>query len=131
MKFALSQLRKFELPYHFEYDYNLMENLKHKDDILDVLKCHIDGAILHANADRVEVELEVDCVLKMQCAISLEEVIYPLNFSSTVMFDYYDDDSYPIDGQTVNIDNAVLSEIVINLPYRVVKDEYLDLDTPV
>ena len=127
MKFALSQLRKVLKQYPFEYEYDLKNNIKNRDDLLDVINCHVDGKVLNVSDDYVDIHLSIDATLKMQCAISLDEVIYPLTIDTDVIFSYdVDSDNYLINGQTIDIDDAVLSEIVINLPYRVVKEEYED-----
>ena len=127
MKYAVNQIRKFVKPYRFEYDFDLMNSLVNKDDLLGVEKCHIVGTINEPNNDRYLINLDFDLVLVMQCAISLEEVIYPLHFNQDVVFSFdEEDDNYLIEKETLDIDKAVLSEIVLNLPYRVIKEGYED-----
>ena len=126
MKLAISQIRK-KLPFNFSYDFDLMANLVNKPDLLACKKCLVEGVIFEQSNERFLVRMSFDLDLVFQCAISLEEVPYQLQFDQDVYFSYDDsDDDYPIERETLNIDLAVLSEIVINLPYRVVKEEYED-----
>ena len=127
MKWALAQLRKLEKPFTFEYDYDLMSSLVNKDDIIAVKKCHIIGKCYEVAYEEYMFELDINADLVMQCAISLLDVDVPLNLQTTVRFSYLGDDSsddYPIIKDTIDLDTAVLSEIVLNIPYRVVKEGY-------
>lgn len=130
MKWALAQLRKLEKQFTFDYEYDLMANLVSHSDILDVKKCHISGTCNFIGYDEYLFNLSFDIELLMQCAVSLEPVNVPLNFRSEVRFSYCDDDStddYLIEKDTIDLDKAVLSEIVLNIPYRVVKPGYEDM----
>ena len=63
----------------------------------------------------------------MVCSVSLLDVNVPLNFDTQIRFSYSIDDSsddYLITKDTINLDEAVLSEIVLNLPLKVVKEGY-------
>ena len=126
MKLAISQIKK-RLPFEFEYDYDLMSNLVNKPDIIACNNCHITGVIYESQEDRFLVRLSVKIDLIGLCAISLEEVPFHLEFKEDIYFSYEEDsEDYLIERETLNIDEAVLSEIVLNLPYRFLKDEYLD-----
>jgi uncharacterized protein len=127
MKFAVNQIEKFAKPYHFAYDFDLYNALVNKNDILAVKKCHVEGDIREPRHQEFLVSLDIDLELIMQCAVSLEEVFYPMHIVTDVVFSYDEvDDYYLIDKNTVNIDDAVLTEVLINLPLRVVKEEYQD-----
>ena len=129
MKWAIPQLRKLTKPFEFEYDFDLMNELVNKDDILDVLKCHIKGNCYEVSYDEYLFDLDIDTELKMVCSVSLLDVLVPLKFKTQVRFSYLIDDSsddYPIIKDTINLDEAVLSEIVLNIPFKVVKEGYED-----
>jgi len=130
MKWAVAQIRKFKKPYEFEYDFDLKSALNGNLDVRDVKKCHIKGILTEPMTDNFDVSLNFDLELVMQCAVSLEDVPVCLEFDSLVRFTYEEDESsdcYVIEKETVNVDEAVMSEIVINIPYRVVKEGYEDL----
>ena len=129
MKWAIAQLRKLAKPFSFEYDFDLMDALVNTNDILGVEKCHIKGVCYEVSYDQYMFNLEVECELKMMCSVSLEEVLVPVEFDTEVRFSYDIDDSsddYPITKDTINLDDAVLSEIVLNIPLKVVKEGFED-----
>ena len=129
MKWAIPQLRKLAKPFSFEYDFDLMSELVNKDDILDVLKCHIKGTCYEVSYDEYLFDLDIDAELKMVCSVSLLDVLVPVEFNTQVRFSRTIDDSsddYPIIKETINLDEAVLSEIVLNIPFKVVKEGYED-----
>ena len=127
MKWAIPQLRKLAKPFSFEYDYDLMSELVSTNDILEVKKCHIAGKCFEASYDEYLFDLNIDAELIMECSVSLLPVLVPLNFNTQVRFSYSIDDSsddYLITKDTINLDDAVLSEIVLNIPLKVVKEGY-------
>jgi uncharacterized metal-binding protein YceD (DUF177 family) len=129
MKWANAQLRKLAKPFSFEYDFDLMDALVNKNDILGVEKCHIKGVCYEVAYDEYLFDLDIECELKMMCSVTLEDVLVPLEFDTQVRFSYSIDDSsddYPIVKDTINLDDAVLSEIVLNIPVKVVKEGFED-----
>ena len=130
MKWAIPQLRKLAKPFNFEYDFDLLSELVNKNDVLDVLKCHITGTCYEVAYDEYLFDLDVNALLKMVCSVSLEDVMVPLVFKTQVRFSYEVDESsddYLITKDTVNLDEAVLSEIVLNIPFKVIKEGFEDL----
>ena len=127
MKWAIPQLRKLAKPFTFEYDYDLKNALVNKEDVLDVKKCHIQGECFEVSYDEYLFNLDIDLELVMVCSVSLLEVLVPLKFNTEVRFSYSTDDSsddYLITKDTINLDDAILSEIVLNIPLKVVKEGY-------
>ena len=130
MKWAVAQLKKLKKPYAFEYDFDLMSALTNSGDIISCDSCHVKGVMHEYQTDDYQFDLIINAELIMQCAVSLEAVLVPLNFETSVRFTYDDDDSsddYLIEKDTVNLDDAVLSEIILNVPLRVVKEGYENL----
>ena len=127
MKWAIPQLRKLAKPFSFEYDFDLFNELQVKDDIKAVNKCHVKGLCYETSYDEYLFELNVELELVMVCSVSLLDVIVPLQFDTQVRFSNSIDDSsddYLITKDTINLDEALLSEIVLNLPLKVVKEGY-------
>ena len=132
MKWAVAQLKKLKKPYAFEYNFDLMSALTNSGDIIACNSWHVEGVMHEYQIDDYQFDLVINAELIMQCAVSLEEVLVPLKFETSVRFTYDDDDSsdnYLIDKETVDLDEAVLSEIILNVPYRVVKEGYENLFT--
>ena len=127
MKWAIPQLRKLAKPFTFEYDYDLLNELVVKGDIKDVKKCHVSGVCYEVSYDEYLFDLNIDLELVMVCSVSLLDVFVPLTFDTKVRYSYSIDDSsddYLITKDTINLDEAVLSEIVLNIPLKVVKEGY-------
>ena len=121
MKWAIPQLRKLAKPFSFEYDFDLFNELQVKDDIKEVKKCHVDGVCYEVSYDEYLFDLNIDLELVMVCSVSLLDVLVPLKFSTQIRFSYSIDDSsddYLITKDTINLDEALLSEIVLNLPLK-------------
>ena len=127
MKWAIPQLRKLAKPFKFEYDFDLFNELQVKDDIKEVKKCHVSGICYEVSYDEYLFDLNVDLELVMVCSVSLLDVLVPIQFDTQIRFSNSIDDSsddYLITKDTINLDEALLSEIVLNLPLKVVKDGY-------
>lgn len=130
MKWAIPQIRKLAKPFSIEYDFDLEEYASNNDDIISVNKCHVTGQCFETSYDEYLFDLNIDLELVMVCSVSLLEVLVPINFDTQIRFSYNDDDSsddYLITKDTINLDEAVLSEIVLNIPLKVVKEGYEDV----
>ena len=127
MKWAIPQLRKLAKPFSFEYDFDLFNELQVKNDIKTVNKCHVNGVCYEVSYDEYLFNLSIDIELVMVCSVSLLDVVVPLQFDTKIRFTNSIDDSsddYLITKDTINLDEALLSEIVLNLPLKVVKEGY-------
>ena len=127
MKWAIPQLRKLAKPFSFEYDFDLFNELQVKNDIKAVNKCHVNGVCYEVSYDEYLFNLSIDIELVMVCSVSLLDVIVPLEIDTQIRYSYSIDDSsddYLITKDTINLDEALLSEIVLNLPLKVVKEGY-------
>ena len=129
MKWAIPQLRKLAKPFDFEYDFDLFNELQVKNDIKEVKKCHVNGTCYEVSYDEYLFDLDVELELVMVCSVSLLDVLVPLEFNTKVRFTNSIDDSsddYLITKDTIDLDEALLSEIVLNIPIKVVKEGYED-----
>ena len=127
MKWAIPQLRKLVKPFTFEYDFDLFNELQVKNDIKEVKKCHVNGVCHEVGYDEYLFDLNVELELVMVCSVSLLDVLVPISFDTQIRFANSIDDSsddYLITKDTINLDEALLSEIVLNLPLKVVKEGY-------
>ena len=98
-----------------------------KNDIKEVKKCHVNGVCHEVGYDEYLFDLNVELELVMVCSVSLLDVLVPITFDTQIRFTNSIDDSsddYLITKDTINLDEALLSEIVLNLPLKVVKEGY-------
>ena len=88
---------------------------------------NVKGVCYEVSYDEYLFDLNVDLELVMVCSVSLLDVLVPLQFNTKVRFTNSIDDSsddYLITKDTINLDEALLSEIVLELPLKVVKEGY-------
>ena len=95
------------------------------DEILDVEPCVVNGnySILD-NDTKYVFDIQIKTAIYMPCAISLEPVKVPMEFPLMLIFanTEFDDDVYLIEGQTIDLKEAIWGNIMIEKPMRVVKD---------
>ncbi len=66
-------------------------------------------------------DLDIQTTLTMLCSLTLKEVLVELDFSSQLNFstEYIDDDTHLLEGITVDLDQYIFSEILIEKPMKV------------
>jgi len=139
MKFSLQQFQKItSFPKHDEFELDLKEYLKGSlenssdTDIkdIDLVKVQID--IFKIDFLTYRINYKVNTKLILPCTLTLEDVEYPMNieFDETYTDDLYyleSDDYYPFENNSVDISEAVWSNIVINIPIRVVREDAYEI----
>ena len=124
MKWTLGQLAKIEKPIIVNYELNLSEYLDKMPDVKAIIMVKISGEGYELGFDEYVFSLDVKCDLTMVCAISLEDVIYPLEFHTDEIFKTENNDGDDINLVTnvVDLDQVILSNIIMRIPMKVVKD---------
>ena len=99
MKWTLGQLAKMNKPIVVDYELDLSNSLDKMPDVKAIS-------------------------LTMTCAISLEDVIYPLDFHTDEIFKTENNDGDDVNLVTniVDLDEVVLSNIIMRIPMKVVKE---------
>lgn len=95
----------------------------------DLISCDvkINGEIIKNISDELEVNLSVDGVMVIPCAITLKPVKYPFSTEineEIVEEDEKNDKNY---GNTIDIFPIIWENILMEIPMRVVSDEAKDL----
>lgn len=117
MKFALAELNKLKFPYHFEEEMDLKEDLVGLEDILDIKDTKVSETMYYLSEGKYKIDFEVKSHLVVESAISLKEIPLDLNIAFTETFNTKDDDeSFKINGQTLDTKEAVITNILINKP---------------
>ncbi len=122
MRWALAQLRKLQMPYSFEEDMNLENELVGFEDILAVKQAKVSGVIEDIANDRYLVRMNIQAKLVLESAISLK----PLDFKITTSVEevyaqslqYEDEDVSLIECQTLDTTDAVVTQILCEKPMR-------------
>lgn len=102
-----------------EYDLN-------KAGIRKIENLHVSGTISIDFADEIVADLTVTGDFILPCAVSLEDVLYPINVKIEENMGKFED-FYNKNKNTLDILPFIWENIVSEVPIRVVKDEYKDL----
>ena len=138
MKWSLQQLQKINNhPYivNVTYDYSdYLENLKNtgtETDILDVKKVDAIISIEKLDMENFKFDYHISAELEIACALTLEPVLYNMNINVSETYstnpDEEDEEQYPFDGNTIDTKMIVWSNILVNIPIRVVRDDAYEI----
>ncbi len=123
MRFSLAQLLKLPMPYRFTESMDLKSDLVGLEGILDVIFCNVEGEVYHIDKSNYQIRFKLHTKLILECAVSLKEVPYEINTTFTEIFSPEEsDDTFPIEGQTLDTKEAVITNILINKPMKVYAD---------
>ena len=135
MKWSLQQLQKInKFPYSFKIESNFKKFLDEiKDtgaetDILDILSIECNVSISKLDYQTFKFDYDINCNLLLECALTLEPVEYPmsLQISETYSKDP-EEDMFSFEGNSIDTELAVWSNIVINIPIRVVREDAYEI----
>ena len=133
LKWSLAQLFKYNhKAFTFEDVLNLKDRIENIDDILDISEVKVSGTGKNIVDDRYIFELNIECLLTLECARTLEEVQYPINLKVTEIFDTHengDEDIRLIEKNTIDLSDVVWENIYLEKPMRVFKEgttEFMD-----
>lgn len=123
MRFTLAQLNKLQLPYEFIDDVDLKDDLIGLEGILDIKSLNVKGKIKSEFNGIYKIGFDLQCVLVLECAISLKQVVYEIETSFDEEFSLNEnDDCFLINGQTLDTKEAIITNLLINKPVRVISD---------
>ena len=124
MKWTLGQLAKMSKPIEVNYELDLSEYLDKMPDVKAISMVKIMGSGYELGFDEYVFSLDVKCDLTMTCAISLEDVNYPLEFHTDEIFKTENNDGDDVNLVTniVDLDEVILSNIIMRIPMKVVKE---------
>lgn len=123
MRFTLAQLNKLQLPYEFIDNVDLKDDLIGLEGILDIKSLNVKGKIKSEFNGIYKIGFDLQCVLVLECAISLKPVEYEIETSFDEEFSLNEnDDCFLINGQTLDTKEAIITNLLINKPVRVISD---------
>ncbi|MBP5445863.1 MAG: DUF177 domain-containing protein [Acholeplasmatales bacterium] len=124
MKWTLGQLAKMSKPIMVDYELDLSNELDKMPDVKAITMVKISGSGYELGFDEYVFSLDIKCSLTMTCAISLEDVIYPLDFHTDEIFKTENNDGDDVNLVTneINLDEIVLANIIMRIPMKVVKE---------
>ena len=132
MKFSVQQLQKINpspLKVSEQIDYRDFLDGLTSSDILDIALVDVDISISKLDMNTFQFDYVIHADLGLACALTLERVPYvmDLNISETYSTLPDSDDVYPIEGNTIDTKEIVWSQILMNIPIRVVCDDAYEI----
>ena len=83
----------------------------------------VDGVGQNVVDDRYLFKLHIECVMTLECARTLEPVIFPISLDVEEVFDTVDDGEVNfIEKNTIDIDNVIWENIYLEKPMRIFKE---------
>ena len=123
MKWSVQQLQKLtSSPLTFVEELDFTENVKVVNDILEIKKVEVRGEITSLKNGTFRVKYHVLAALVLECALTLEPVDYLFDKTYDEIFSTEatdDDEAFPIEKNTLDLDSAVWSNIIIDKPLSV------------
>ena len=135
MKWSLQQLQKItKFPYNFiiESDFkhflDEIRNTGTETDILDILSIVCNVSITKIDYQTFEFNYDIKCNLLLECALTLEPVEFPMNLQISETYSKNpEEDMYSFEGNSIDIELAIWSNIVTNIPIRVVREDAYEI----
>lgn len=121
MRLALAQLRKLKMPYSYEEELDLSDELNGFEDITSSSIAKISGVINSVDNNRYYVSMNIDITLMVKSAISLKDLELPISTSCEEVYAteaYENEDVIIIEGTTLDTRDAVLTQILCEKPMR-------------
>jgi uncharacterized protein len=132
MKWTLSELiKQSNIDNQIDETVDLSSFIK-GTDILAISPVHVTGDFEIYDQEEFNFLLRIQCVLTLQCALTLKEIEYPLDFEVEEVFTTFkDDETRKINGITIDLLPIIWSNIYLEKPMRVVSEhayEEVDFD---
>lgn len=126
MKYTTHELVKnYNVSSKFAFEADLSSYIALDTDVIKLSPVEVKGyyKIYNDNSEFV-FHLSINCIMTMLCAITLEEIEVPLDFNVIETFteSTMDEDNRVIDGITIDLLPIIWSNILLEKPYRVIKD---------
>lgn len=135
MKWSLQQLQKItKFPYNFKLEsdfHKFLDEIKDtgtETDILDVLSVDCQVSISKIDYQTFKFDYDIKANLLLECALTLEPVEYSMDLQISETYSKNpEEEMYSFDGNSIDTELAVWSNIVINIPIRVVRRDAYEI----
>lgn len=129
MKWSVQQLQKLtSSPLVFDEQIDFSELSKNVSDIISINPAHVSGVVTNLGNQRFRVKYHVDVLIILECSLTLEPVDYHFVKDYDEVFAVEPtDDEYPIEKNTLDLNMAVWSDIIIDKPIAVTRDDAYEI----
>ena len=124
MKFKTADLVRRSLKDNHIEDYISFKN-KINDEIVDVDDAKVSGYFDYdKNNEMFSFHLHISTTITSLCVITLEPTKVLVDFDTVLFYTFKvaDDDSFPINGNIIELDEEIWGEIMLHMPVRVIKE---------
>ncbi len=124
MKWALAQLLRYgKTSFDFKCEYDFHDYIQNIDDILDISTIRVEGTGQNIVDDRFLFNLHIQGVLTLECARTLDPVLFPIDLHVEEIFDTVDDGEVNvIEKQTIDLTDVIWENVYLEKPMRVFKE---------
>ncbi len=138
MKWSIQQLRKIQkFPYHFSDTIDYSEYAETVEDIFSIEPVLVSGTIDKIDDETYRIVYTVKTVLTLQCALTLDPVLYEYEKTFDEVYSKVENDEYfLIEKNTIDLADMVWTNILIEKPinvtlpnaYEILKERGIVLD---
>ncbi len=126
MKWKVAELlKKSDKTFFVDEVIELTELVDSRDDLLSISPITVkgEGKLVHGGID---VSLEINCDLELQCAVTLEKVEFTLDIETKEKFVFESssviEDEILLNGNVLDLAPIIWQNIIVNIPIKVVSE---------
>ncbi|MGB4985099.1 MAG: DUF177 domain-containing protein [Erysipelotrichaceae bacterium] len=101
-------------------------DLTYNNKIRGIKDLHVSGQCRYETSSELfYTDLKIECILILPCAISLEDIEYPLSTTANQIYAFsnnVEDDQIHVKGNVVNLMPEILQAILMEVPFKVTKE---------
>lgn len=129
MKWSIQQLHKLiDKPLAFEENIDFTELASQVSDIIKIKPAKVSGEISMVLSNKFRVKYHVSVLIVMQCALTLEPVNYEFEKDYDEIYSFTPaEDEYWIEKNTLDLDSAVWSNIIIDKPMVITREDAYEI----
>ena len=116
--------------FHLSFDdvIDFQDYAKDVSDIIEIKPVHVTGEITVIKYGTYKIRYNVDALLILECALTLEPVEYHFEKEYVEVFSTEPtEEDFLIEKNTIDLDNAVWSNIIIDKPLVVTRDDAYEI----
>ena len=106
---------------NYQEDVDLSYYQGDKYHVRNISSCHMDLDVTNYE-DLITLFFKIKGEVKTTCAYTLEEIPYEYNISDVIELTGNEDDEFEIKNEEIDIDEILITLIVSNIPFKVVKE---------
>lgn len=130
MRITLAQLLKTSMPFTFNEKLDVSTSLVGLEDILETSLADVSYVFSKLDDETYLIRIKIEVDLVLEGPVTLERYPKHIVVESDEIYSkrLYNDDSFVIEGQTIDTSEAVVMNILLAKPMRITDEEFQDDD---